>query len=84
MRICVLTVMSEIIIHALHKNEETESDEENLSEDKRKTRNSFLEHLLDHITDVNVYVRSRVSIFCFYEIFETMIVTSTQLWCCRF
>lgn len=67
MRICVLTVMSEIIIHALHMNEDSESDEDSLPEDRRKTRNSFLEHLLDHITDVNVYVRSRVSIFVFME-----------------
>lgn len=72
MRICVLTVMSEIVIHALHMNEESESDEDNLPEDRRKTRNSFLEHLLDHITDVNVYVRSRVSIFSIHEILELM------------
>lgn len=55
MRICVLTVMAEIIINALHTEGET------LSEENRKMRDNFLDHLLDHIQDINVFVRSRVS-----------------------
>ena len=55
MRICALTVMAEIVTNVLHS-----STEDTLTEERRKTRDSFLEHLLDHIMDVNVFVRSRV------------------------
>ena len=56
MRICALTVMAEIVANVLHS-----EVEDSLTEEKRKTRDAFLEHLLDHIVDVNVFVRSRVS-----------------------
>lgn len=57
MRICVLTVMAEIVSNVLHS-----ESEDSLTEENRKTRDTFLEHLLDHIVDVNVFVRSRVSL----------------------
>lgn len=56
MRICVLTVMAEIITNALH------NDGESLTEESRKMRDNFLDHILDHVIDINVFVRSRVSI----------------------
>ncbi len=68
MRICVLSVMAEIVTKVLHSDvdldtaqEDEHSDEEpNESENRRKCRDSYLEHLLDHINDVHVYVRSKV------------------------
>ena len=55
MRICALTVMAEIVTNVLHADAEDE-----LSEERRRTRDAFLEHLMDHIMDVNVFVRSHV------------------------
>lgn len=57
MRICVLSVMSEIVISVLRSD-----DENNLSEENKKLRDSFMEHLLDHVADINVFVRSKVSV----------------------
>lgn len=58
MRICVLSVLKELIIHVLSN--------EALDEFKRKTRNDYLSVLLDHLKDINAYVRSKVSVFFFF------------------
>lgn len=55
MRICALTVIAEIVSNVL----QADTDDK-MTGEKSKTRDVFLEHLLDHITDVNVFVRSRV------------------------
>lgn len=46
--------MAEIIINVL------QPQGASLSEENIKLRNSFLDHLLDHIYDNNTFVRSRV------------------------
>ncbi|XP_065218863.1 condensin complex subunit 1 [Planococcus citri] len=53
MRICTLTVMAEIIISVLHP------EGEQLTEENKKIRDNFMDHLLDHIIDLNTFVRSR-------------------------
>lgn len=55
--------MAEIVTNVLHS-----ENEATLSEERRKTRDAFLGHLLDHIMDVNVFVRSRVSIVKFSDL----------------
>lgn len=52
MRICVLSVLKELIIHVLNHDE--------LDELERKTRDSYLSIIQDHFLDINAYVRSKV------------------------
>ncbi|CAH1732771.1 unnamed protein product [Aphis gossypii] len=52
MRICVLSVLKELIIHVLNNDE--------LNEFERKTRNDYLITMQDHLLDVNAFVRSKV------------------------
>lgn len=54
MRICVLSVLKELIIHVL--------SHEELDELKRKTRDDYFSILHDHLKDTNAYVRSKVSV----------------------
>ncbi|KAK3912396.1 Condensin complex subunit 1 [Frankliniella fusca] len=51
MRNCVLEIMGEVLVQLLTS--------ESMSEELRETRNIFLEHLRDHILDINAYVRSK-------------------------
>ncbi|KAL7024546.1 hypothetical protein ACKWTF_013099 [Chironomus riparius] len=51
LRICILTLMSEIIC--------TELTGENLVQDHKDIRNEYLEHIYYHIHDVNAHVRSK-------------------------
>jgi len=53
MRICVLSVLTELIIHVLNNDE--------LNELEKKTRDDYLIILQDHLLDVNAFVRSKVS-----------------------
>jgi len=53
MRICVLSVLKELIIHVLNNDE--------LNEFERKTRDEYLTIMQDHLLDVNAFVRSKVS-----------------------
>lgn len=53
MRICVLSVLKELIIHVLNNDE--------LDELQKKTRNNYINVLQDHLLDVNAFVRSKVS-----------------------
>lgn len=52
MRICVLSVLTELIIHVLNNDE--------LNELEKKTRDDYLIILQDHLLDVNAFVRSKV------------------------
>lgn len=54
MRICVLSVLKELIIHVLNSDA--------LDEAERKTRDDYLFILHDHLLDVNAFVRSKVGI----------------------
>ncbi|XP_050420511.1 condensin complex subunit 1 [Adelges cooleyi] len=51
MRICVLSVLKELIIHVLNNDE--------LDELGRKTRDDYLSIIQDHLLDINAYVRSK-------------------------
>lgn len=53
MRICVLSVLKELIIHVLNNDE--------LDELQRKTRDDYIIIMQDHLLDVNAFVRSKVS-----------------------
>lgn len=53
MRICVLSVLKELIIHVLNNDE--------LDELQRKTRDDYIIFMQDHLLDVNAFVRSKVS-----------------------
>lgn len=53
MRICVLSVLKELIIHVLNNDE--------LDELQRKTRDDYINIMQDHLFDVNAFVRSKVS-----------------------
>ncbi|XP_060833475.1 condensin complex subunit 1 [Rhopalosiphum padi] len=52
MRICVLSVLKELIIHVLNNDE--------LNELERKTRDDYIIIMQDHLLDVNAFVRSKV------------------------
>lgn len=52
MRICVLSVLKELIIHVLNHDE--------LDELGQKTRDNYLLIMQDHLLDVNAFVRSKV------------------------
>lgn len=52
MRICVLSVLKELIINVLNNDE--------LSEIDQKTRDDYLYVIQDHSLDVNAFVRSKV------------------------
>lgn len=54
MRICVLSVLKEIIINVLSIDE--------LDEPGQKTRDKYLSILQNHLLDTNAFVRSKVSI----------------------
>lgn len=54
MRICVLSVLKELIIHVLNS--------EALDETERKTRDDYIFILHDHLLDINAFVRSKVGI----------------------
>lgn len=54
MRICVLSVLKELIIHVLNS--------EALEETEQKIRDDYLFILHDHLLDINAFVRSKVSI----------------------
>jgi len=54
MRICVLSVLKELIVHVLNN--------DMLDELERKTRNNYFVILQEHLLDVNAFVRSKVSI----------------------
>lgn len=41
-------------------NEASEQENNEELDEKRKCRNAFLEHLLDHMIDVNSFVRAKV------------------------
>ncbi|CAI6344316.1 unnamed protein product [Macrosiphum euphorbiae] len=51
MRICVLSVLKELIIHVLNNDE--------LDELQRKTRDDYIIIMQDHLLDVNAFVRSK-------------------------
>lgn len=53
MRICVLSVLKELIIHVLNNDE--------MGELEKKTRDDYINIMLDHLSDVNAFVRSKVS-----------------------
>jgi len=53
MRICVLSVLKELIINVLNNDE--------LDELQRKTRDDYIIIMQDHLLDVNAFVRSKVS-----------------------
>lgn len=53
-RICVLSVLKELIIHVLNNNE--------LDELERKIRDDYFSILEDHLLDINAFVRSKVGI----------------------
>lgn len=53
MRICVLSVLKELIIHVLNNDE--------LDELQRKTRDDYITIMQDHLLDVNAFVRSKVN-----------------------
>lgn len=52
MRMCVLGIMGEIVLRMLSV--------ENLEESPRDMRDQFLDHLEDHLHDVNAFVRVKV------------------------
>lgn len=52
MRICVLSVLKELIIHVLNN--------DGLDELGQKTRDNYLLIIKDHFLDVNAFVRSKV------------------------
>lgn len=52
MRMCVLGIMGEIVLRMLSV--------ENLEESSRDMRDQFLDHLEDHLHDVNAFVRVKV------------------------
>lgn len=52
MRICVLSVLKELIIHVLNNDE--------LDEFQRKTRDDYIIIMQDHLLDVNAFVRSKI------------------------
>lgn len=54
MRICVLSVLKELIIHVLNS--------EALEEMERNTRDDYIFILNDHLLDINAFVRSKVGI----------------------
>jgi condensin complex subunit 1 len=54
MRICVLSVLKEIICHVLSNDE--------VDELEKKTRDKYLSILQDHLLDTNAFVRSKVGI----------------------
>lgn len=51
LRICILTLMSEIVL--------SELTGENLTPEEREFRDEYLEHIYSHIHDVNAHVRSK-------------------------
>lgn len=51
LRICILQLMSEIVM--------SELTGEELTQDQKDTRDEYLEHIYDHIHDVNAHVRSK-------------------------
>jgi len=53
MRICVLSVLKELIIHVLNNDE--------LDELEKKTRDDYIIIMQDYLLDVNAFVRSKVS-----------------------
>lgn len=52
MRICVLSVLKELIIHVLNNDE--------LDELELKIRDDYISTIQDHTLDVNAFVRSKV------------------------
>lgn len=52
MRMCVLGIMGEIVLRMLSV--------ENLDESSRDMRDQFLDHLEDHLHDMNAFVRVKV------------------------
>jgi condensin complex subunit 1 len=52
MRMCVLGIMGEIVLRMLSL--------DNLEESSRDMRDQFLDHLEDHLHDVNAFVRVKV------------------------
>lgn len=52
MRICVLSVLKELIIHVLSHDELTPEEE--------KTRDNYFSILQDHLLDINAFVRCKV------------------------
>ena len=56
MRMCVLGIMGEIVLRMLSV--------ENLEESPRDMRDQFLDHLEDHLHDVNAFVRVKVRLKC--------------------
>lgn len=53
MRICVLSVLKELVIHVLNNDK--------LDENERKTRDDYLCVIQEHLLDINAFVRSKVS-----------------------
>ncbi|XP_075699090.1 condensin complex subunit 1 [Rhinoderma darwinii] len=60
MRNAVLTVMGETVVRVLSR--------DNLDESEKNTRDSFLDHLQEHVHDVNTFVRS-----CVLQIFNRIV-----------
>jgi len=56
MRMCVLGIMGEIVLRMLSV--------DNLEESPRDMRDQFLDHLEDHLHDVNAFVRVKVRLKC--------------------
>lgn len=52
MRICVLSVLKELIIHVLNNDQ--------LNKIEQRTRDDYLNIIQDHTLDVNAFVRSKV------------------------
>lgn len=55
MRNCVLDIIGEVVIQILTS--------ETMDDILRETRNTFLDHLQEHLLDTNAYVRSKVSVY---------------------
>jgi condensin complex subunit 1 len=51
LRICILTLMCEIVI--------SELSGENLTQDQRNFRDEYLQYIADHILDINAHVRAK-------------------------
>lgn len=51
LRICILQLMSEIVLSELTR--------EDLTQEQKEIRDEYLEHIFDHIHDVNAHVRSK-------------------------
>jgi len=54
MRNCVLEVMGDIVVQSLTG--------ENMDDSKKETRDLYLDQIMEHMLDVNAYVRAKVII----------------------